>query len=246
MFVHATPGGPSPEGVHQMIGRVRSLRTGRVTVTFDVTPTAEAREYTYDEMARHLTRPLAEHASVRELATRFTADWTLELERSAMFVLTVWNKVYCVNGQNNFAPRFLRLCESKGYEVRSVVEDGDVALGAAVAAEARARCAETREEHLAAVVAARRLDAAGYARMREDLRIPSAERDVALAVLGAFAQHEFLDERAQRVGRKQGEGNLHRGFCVGRSTRACEGLRRRRRCRRRRCCRASTGRLRWC
>ena len=182
MFVHATPGGPSPEGVHQMIGRVRSLRTGRVTVTFDVTPTAEAREYTYDEMARHLTRPLAEHASVRDLATRFTADWTLELERSAMFVLTVWNKVYCVNGQNNFAPRFLRLCESKGYEVRSVVEDGDVALGAAVAAEARARCAETREEHLAAVVAARRLDAAGYARMREDLRIPSAERDVALAV----------------------------------------------------------------
>ena len=182
MFVHATPGGPSPEGVHQMIGRVRSLRTGRVTVTFDVAPTAEKREYTYDEMARHLTRPLAEHASVRDMATRFTADWTLELERSAMFVLTVWNKVYCVNGQNNFAPRFLRLCESKGYEVSAVAEEGDVTLGAAVSAEARARCAETREEHFVAVVAARRLDASGYARMREELRIPSAERDVALAV----------------------------------------------------------------
>lgn len=217
MFVHATPGGPSPEGVHQMIGRVRSLRTGRVTVTFDVTPTAEAREYTYDEMARHLTRPLAEHASVRDLATRFTADWTLELERSAMFVLTVWNKVYCVNGQNNFAPRFLRLCEGKGYEVRHVAEEGDVALGAAVSAEARARCAETREEHFAAVVAARRLDAAGYARMREDLRIPSAERDVALAVERyEFCQCYSVNEDAltvemlRRYARPARRGAYHR------------------------------------
>jgi len=219
MFVYATPCGPSPEGVHQMIGRVRSLRTGRVTVTFDCTPTGEAREYTYDEMARYLTRPLAEHAAVQSLATRFTADWTLELERSAMFVLTVWNKVYCVNGRNNFAPRFLRLCEGKGYEVRSVRagEEGDVSAGVAVCAEARAAAAETREEHLAAVVAARRLDASGYARLREELRIPTVEREVALAVERyEFCQCYSIPEEAltaemlRRYARPARRGAYHR------------------------------------
>ena len=202
MFVYATPCGPTPEGVHQMIGRVRTLRSARVTVTFDCTPTGESREYSYEEMAQHLTTPLTEHAAMCGLATRFTDDWTLDLERSALFVLTVWNMVYRVNGHQNFAPRFLRLCDAKGYEVRAVVpsEEGDVRFGAGLRQEAHAATVASREEHLAAVVDARKLDATAYARLRQDLRIPTAERETALAVERyEFCQCYNIDEDALTV-----------------------------------------------
>jgi len=51
------------------------------------------------------------------LGTRFGEDWRLEFERSPLFVMVVWNTLYRVNGYQDFAPRFLRLCSEKGYDV---------------------------------------------------------------------------------------------------------------------------------
>ena len=181
LFVYATPSGPTPEGVHQMMGRVRTLTTGRVYVTFDRTPTVDQREYTFAEITEHLTNPLERMHAGMALGRRFGETWRLEFERSPLFVLTVWNTMYRVNGYQNFAPRFMRLCSDKGYEVRRQggVECSD---GAALRQLVRDTVERTNEERNAEVVAAPVLDAAAYTRLRQQLKIPTDERKLGFAV----------------------------------------------------------------
>ena len=180
LFVYATPAGPTPEGVHQMMGRVRNVRTGRAVVTFDATPTEERREYTFAEITEHLTNPLERMHAGLALGAKFGENWRLEFERSPLFVMVVWNTMYRVNGYQNFAPRFLRLCAEKGYDVRR--EYGECARGAALRAALRKSAERTSEERMQEVVAAPTLDAQAYARLRQHLRIPTDERRLALAV----------------------------------------------------------------
>ena len=181
LFVYATPSGPTPEGVHQMMGRVRNVRTGRAMVTFDSTPTEERREYTFAEITEHLTNPLERMHAGTALGTRFGEDWRLEFERSPLFVMVVWNTLYRVNGYQNFAPRFLRLCFDKGYEVRRENRE-TCERGAALRDAIRQGVVRTSDERMQEIVAAPTLDAAAYARLRQQLRIPTDERKLALAV----------------------------------------------------------------
>jgi hypothetical protein len=181
LFVYATPSGPTPEGVHQMMGRVRNVRTERVMVTFDSTPTEERREYTFAEITEHLTNPLERMHAGTALGKRFGEDWRLEFERSPLFVMVVWNTLYRVNGYQNFAPRFLRLCSEKGYEVRRECRNA-CDRGAALRDAIRRGVERTNDERMQEIVAAPTLDAAAYARLRQQLRIPTDERKLALAV----------------------------------------------------------------
>ena len=182
LFVYATRSGPTPEAVHQMIGRVRTFHSPHVCVTFDTTPSEASHEYNYEEIVEHMSNPLVRAAEGVEAA--YATDWRVEFSRSPLFALSVWNTMYRVNGFNNFVARFLRICTEKGYTVHSVPasEEGDVSAGAAVRHEVHLRAVASREEHYAAVVDAQKLTHAQYARMRQALRVPSASDDVALAV----------------------------------------------------------------
>jgi hypothetical protein len=185
VFVFATPSGPTPEAVHQMVGRVREVRTGRVTVTFDGNPAAEQSEYSASDVAEFLANPLEHHeGTAGMIGAHFTADWKLRLERTALFQLSVWNTFYRVNGFQNFAARFLRLCDRKGYAVTTLAasEEGDTSAGERLRVAMRATAAETRERRLEAVVAAEVLDDEAYARMRKSLAIPTTDEATALAV----------------------------------------------------------------
>jgi hypothetical protein len=182
LFVYATRSGPTPEAVHQMIGRVRTFHSPHVCVTFDTTPSEPSHEYNYEEIVEHMSNPLVRASEGVEAA--YATDWRVEFSRSPLFALSVWNTMYRVNGFNNFVARFLRICTEKGYTVHSVPasEEGDVSAGAAVRQEVHMRAVASREEHYAAVVDAQKLTHAQYARMRQALRVPSASDDVALAV----------------------------------------------------------------
>jgi hypothetical protein len=190
LFLHASPSGPTPEGVHQMLGRIRNLRGG-IAVMFDV-PTAPQREYTPDEVVESLTGPLRHcEGTAAMLGGHFTADWTLRLERTALFQLTVWNALYRVNGYQNFAARFLALSDAKGHVVTTVErrDEGDTARGAALREAMRAAALSTRERRLEQVVAAPALDEAQYRELRKSLAIPSADERTARAV----ERYEFCE-----------------------------------------------------
>lgn len=220
IFVFATPSGPTPEAVHQMVGRVRHVRTGRVTVTFDATPVAEQPEYTADDVAEFLGNPLEHHEGTSGmLGAHFTADWKLRLERTALFQLSVWNTFFRVNGFQNFAARFLRQCERKGYTVTTLAatEEGDTATGERLRAEMRATAAETRERKLEAVVAAEILDEESYERLRKSLSIPTADEATSLAVERyefctwyGVEPHTLSVEQLRRYARPEQRGAYHR------------------------------------
>ena len=181
LFVYATRSGPTPEAVHQMIGRVRTFHSPHVCVTFDTTPSEPSHEYNYEEIVEHMSNPLMRSEGVE---AAYATDWRVEFSRSPLFALSVWNTMYRVNGFNNFVARFLRICTEKGYVVHAVPasEEGDVSAGAEVRREVHLRAVASREEHYAAVVDAQKLTHAQYARMRQALRVPSANAEVALAV----------------------------------------------------------------
>ena len=181
LFVYATRSGPTPEAVHQMIGRVRTFDSSTVHVTFDTTPVEPSHEYAYDEIIEHMSNPLLRSDGIE---AAYATDWRVEFSRSPLFALSVWNTMYRVNGYNNFVARFLRICTEKGYAVHTVPmsEEGDVTAGAEIRREVHSRAVQSREDHYAAVVGAQRLTHAQYARMRQALRVPAASADLALAV----------------------------------------------------------------
>jgi hypothetical protein len=181
LFVYATRSGPTPEAVHQMIGRVRTFQSPHVCVTFDTTPSEPCHEYAYEEIVEHMSNPLLRSDGIE---AAYATDWRVEFSRSPLFALSVWNTMYRVNGYNNFVTRFLRICTQKGYAVHAVPasEEGDVAAGADVRREVHSRTVASREEHYTAVVGAQRLTHAQYSRMRQALRVPAAGADLALAV----------------------------------------------------------------
>ena len=220
IFVFATPSGPTPEAVHQMVGRVRQVRTGRVTVTFDGSPVAEQPEYSADDVAEFLGNPLEHHEGTSGmLGAHFTADWKLRLERTALFQLSVWNTLYRVNGFQNFAARFLRQCERKGYSVTTLAasEEGDTSTGERLRVAMRATATETRERKLEAIVAAEVLDEGSYERLRKSLSIPTSDEATSLAV----ERYEFCSwygvdpaaltvEQLRRYARPEQRGAYHR------------------------------------
>jgi hypothetical protein len=161
-------------------------------VTFDGTPVAEQPEHSSEDVAEFLCNPLEHHEGTSGmLGAHFTADWKLRLERTALFQLSVWNTFYRVNGFQNFAARFLRLCARKGYAVTTLApsEEGDTQAGERLRGAMRSTAAETRERRLEAVVAAAVLDEEAYARLRRSLSIPTADESTALAV----ERYEFCE-----------------------------------------------------
>ncbi len=116
------------------------------------------------------------------LGKRFGEDWRLEFERSPLFVMVVWNTPYPrVDGYQNFAPRFLRLCSEKGYDVRRECREA-CASGAALRDAIRRGVERTSDERMQEIVAAPTLHAAAYAWLRQQLRSPD------LRLLAAMAQ----------------------------------------------------------